>query len=84
MFCREDDSSDTCAALMQKFDTLTAGMDPYALDFPVCTDSAASAGRHERHTLAKAMGKLGATPFIDLCIGPSIIVFLSLIISLSL
>jgi cathepsin A (carboxypeptidase C)/serine carboxypeptidase-like clade 2 len=58
--CREDDSSDTCAALMQKFDTLTAGMDPYALDFPVCTDSAASAGRHERHTLAKAMGKLGS------------------------
>eukprot|EP00656_Telonema_subtile_P038799 TRINITY_DN43975_c0_g1_i1.p1 TRINITY_DN43975_c0_g1~~TRINITY_DN43975_c0_g1_i1.p1 ORF type:complete len:500 (-),score=135.66 TRINITY_DN43975_c0_g1_i1:173-1672(-) len=56
--CREDDSSDTCADLMQQMDTLTAGMDPYALDFPVCTTEKA-AGRHERHTIMKAMGKLG-------------------------
>jgi len=56
--CRENDSSDTCGALMQKFDALTAGMDPYALDFPVCTTDA-MAGRHERHTLLKAIGKLG-------------------------
>lgn len=56
--CREDDSSAICASLMLKFDTLTADMDPYALDFPVCTTDQ-SAGRHERHTLLKAMGKLG-------------------------
>lgn len=55
--CREDSSSDTCAKLMQKMDSLTSGLDPYALDFPVCTTEK-MAGRHERHTLLRAMGKL--------------------------
>jgi len=54
--CRENDSSKACQSLMNKFDELTAGLDPYALDFPVCTTTQA-AGRHERHTLLKAIGK---------------------------
>jgi len=57
--CREKDSSDECQKLMQAFDGLTAGMDPYALDFPVCTTKNA-AGRHERHTILKAMGKISS------------------------
>jgi len=57
--CRTDDSSKDCQALMSSMDELTSGMDPYALDFPVCTDTAAAAGRHERHTLLKAVGRLG-------------------------
>merc|ERR1719247_2827788 len=42
---------------MNQFDQLTAGLDPYALDFPTCSTSQA-VGRHERHTLLKAMGRL--------------------------
>jgi hypothetical protein len=42
---------------MNKFNGLTAGLDPYALDFPVC-DTTKAVGRHERHTILKAMGRL--------------------------
>ena len=52
--CRTDDSSDTCQDLMNKMNDLTSGMDPYAIDFPVCTTASAT-GRHERHTILKAM-----------------------------
>jgi len=55
--CREKDSSAVCAQLMGQMDKLTAGLDPYALDFPVCTTTK-MAGRYERHTLLKAIGKL--------------------------
>jgi len=55
--CREDDSSVSCQSIMNKFSELTSGLDPYALDFPVCTSSKA-AGRYERHTLLRAMGRL--------------------------
>ena len=64
--CREKDSSATCQGLMDQMNKLTADMDPYALDFPVCTDQAKAAGRHS-HTVLKAMGRLsgyfpGSTP----------------------
>lgn len=55
--CKTDDSSSTCASLMKKMDSLTAGMDPYALDFPVC-ETNHKAGRRERHTLLKTIGRL--------------------------
>lgn len=56
--CKDDDSSAACASIMSKMDGITAGLDPYALDFPVCSTEK-MAGRHERHTLLRAMGKLG-------------------------
>jgi carboxypeptidase C (cathepsin A) len=55
--CRTNDSSKACQDLMTQMNTLTADMDPYALDFPVCTTKSA-AGRHERHTILKAMNRL--------------------------
>jgi len=55
--CRQDDSSDACQALMNKFGEITSGLDPYALDFPVCS-TAAAAGRHERYTLLKTTNRL--------------------------
>lgn len=50
--CKEDDSSATCGDLMSQMDAYTAGLDPYALDFPVCTTDAAT-GRHERFAMQK-------------------------------
>jgi len=55
--CRKDDSSQKCADLMTQMDNITSGLDPYALDFPVCASSKA-AGRHERHTLLKTIQRL--------------------------
>jgi len=55
--CRENDGTSTCQGLTGQMDTLTAGMDPYALDFPVCATTQA-AGRHERHTLLQVTGQL--------------------------
>ena len=36
-------------------DDLTADTDPYALDFPVCKDASASAGRDERVALMRKL-----------------------------
>jgi carboxypeptidase C (cathepsin A) len=36
--CKEDDSSPTCSDLMADMDTITANLDPYALDFPICLE----------------------------------------------
>lgn len=58
--CKDDDSSDKCQELEDEFQTLTANMDPYALDFPVCNDPAQAAGRHERHTLLRRIRQGGA------------------------
>ena len=42
----------TCGVITDQMDQLTGGLDPYALDFPKCNDSALSTGRHERHMMA--------------------------------
>ena len=52
--CQANDSP-ACDTIMNEAEGLVAGMDPYALDFPVCADSAQSAGRHERYTLASLL-----------------------------
>lgn len=49
------DPGAACSAITSQFDALTNDLDPYALDFPKCNDSALMVGRHERHTMAKAM-----------------------------
>lgn len=49
------DPGATCNAITGEMEALTAGLDPYALDFPKCNDSALSVGRLERHTLMRAV-----------------------------
>ena len=47
-----------CEALTDGFDDLTASTDPYALDFPACTDGVgAASSREERHALATFLSK---------------------------
>eukprot|EP00966_Prymnesium_polylepis_P298474 6897413-Prymnesium_polylepis.1 len=52
-----------CSAITAQMDGLTDGLDPYALDFPKCNDSALSTGRHERHTLVQKLGLRAAYPY---------------------
>eukprot|EP01064_Diplonema_japonicum_P022401 TRINITY_DN3214_c0_g1_i1.p1 TRINITY_DN3214_c0_g1~~TRINITY_DN3214_c0_g1_i1.p1 ORF type:complete len:457 (+),score=155.92 TRINITY_DN3214_c0_g1_i1:54-1373(+) len=59
--CKDDDSSAVCQAFEDKMSEITADLDPYALDFPVCTTTQA-AGRHERHIFAKKAGLKGYFP----------------------
>tara|TARA_B100000513_G_scaffold165649_1_gene81792 strand:+ start:566 stop:2017 length:1452 start_codon:yes stop_codon:yes gene_type:complete len=49
-----------CAAITERMDRMTAGLDPYALAFPKCNDSQLMAGRHERHTLRATISKATA------------------------
>jgi len=55
--CSEDDNNYECWQLEEHFNSYTEGTDPYALDFPVCTDDANSAGRAERYFMARAIHK---------------------------
>jgi len=57
------DPGATCAAITNKMEHLTSGLDPYALDFPKCNDSALSTGRHERYTLARTLKLRGGYPY---------------------
>lgn len=53
--CASDDSSYKCWDLERRFDGYTDGTDPYALDFPVCTDESTRAGRNQRYYMARAI-----------------------------
>lgn len=44
--------SDACSEITNKMDTILAGFDAYALDFPVCKTNLA-AGRHERYMMKR-------------------------------
>lgn len=46
-----------CELIEDKMSMLTDGLDPYALDFPKCNDSALASGRHERWTMRRALGR---------------------------
>jgi carboxypeptidase C (cathepsin A) len=60
--CQAIDAPKACDAILDEADSLTQGMDPYALDFPVCNDAVARRGRNERNQLMRkirmAEGKL--------------------------
>lgn len=45
--CKVNEDSDTCNQIINEINIITQGLDPYALDFPVCTSELA-AGRMER------------------------------------
>jgi len=53
--CEDNDSSYECYKLERLFDGYTDGTDPYALDFPVCTDESTRAGREQRYWMARAI-----------------------------
>jgi len=57
------DPGAACTTITQSMEKLTNGLDPYALDFPKCNDSALSVGRHERHTLVRALKLRAAYPY---------------------
>ena len=42
--CKTDDSSSQCQDIQSQMDTITSGLNPYALDFPVCTVSVVGEG----------------------------------------
>ena len=48
-------NASVCDDLASQMDDLTADTDPYALDFPVCKDASASAGRDERVALMRKL-----------------------------
>jgi carboxypeptidase C (cathepsin A) len=52
--CKTQEFSDACNKIYDQMSDLTQDLDPYALNFPVCT-SAESAGRHERHNIMTAI-----------------------------
>jgi len=52
--CEYSDSSE-CQKLERKFDGYTDGTDPYALNFPVCTDESTRAGRDQRYYMARTV-----------------------------
>jgi len=43
--CKDDDSSPMCSELMADMDGITAMIDPYALDFPICLEGQRSGER---------------------------------------
>jgi len=51
--CKDDDSSERCGDLMSAMDALTADLDPYALDFPVCLQGQA---REEQAQFLRTIG----------------------------
>lgn len=53
-------ASDTCTKITGEMDTILAGFDPYALDFPKC-NSAHAVGRHERWMLRRAIARAGTS-----------------------
>jgi len=55
MNCADDDSNYDCYELEERFYAYTEGTDPYALDFPICIDDAARAGRAERYYMARTI-----------------------------
>lgn len=57
--CKDNDKTEACVAAMESFDELTSGLDPYALDFPVCSTDLAT-GRRERHQLVSYLKRAGA------------------------
>lgn len=64
--CKSGKPSATCTDLEAQMSKLTSGMNPYGLDFPICTAAAAAAeparhtGRTERATLLATMARARA------------------------
>jgi len=57
--CETTDSS-VCSNIMSEAEGYLADMDPYALDFPVCSQKSLATGRHERHTLLSHIRRSGS------------------------
>jgi len=53
--CKDDDNNQKCYDLENRFYGYTDGTDPYALDFPACTDESTRAGRNQRYYMARAI-----------------------------
>jgi len=56
--CFDEDSS-ACNKILDQMDEITRNLDPYALDFPVCTDDESNlrSGRHERHMMQQTISR---------------------------
>eukprot|EP00293_Proteomonas_sulcata_P014247 CAMPEP_0184302860 /NCGR_PEP_ID=MMETSP1049-20130417/12730_1 /TAXON_ID=77928 /ORGANISM="Proteomonas sulcata, Strain CCMP704" /LENGTH=349 /DNA_ID=CAMNT_0026614249 /DNA_START=1 /DNA_END=1050 /DNA_ORIENTATION=+ len=48
-----------CDEVTSEMDNLVSDLDPYALDFPICTDPSKAAGREERMALLKKISLAG-------------------------
>lgn len=59
--CQQNDSSKACKKIQGQMDELTANMDPYSLDFPVCEQSGLASGRQERHAMARMIHRAKTT-----------------------
>lgn len=53
--CRVDDSSDACQDIESQMADITSGLDPYALDFPICADEVKSRGRNDRANMIQLL-----------------------------
>jgi len=53
--CHYKNHSGECGDIEGEMMTITKGLDPYALDFPVCLDKALSSGRDERMVFARSI-----------------------------
>jgi len=51
------DPGAACEAIEANMSKITAGFDPYGLDFPKCNDSALASGRHERHSMRRTIAR---------------------------
>jgi len=51
--CKDDDSSQNCSDVMATMDGITANMDPYSLDFPICLEGPSG----ERKAFMRAMSR---------------------------
>lgn len=62
--CKDGDSP-ACDKITAQMEQLTAGLDPYALDFPKCADGPLSAGRHERWAMRRTILKASKKSLSD-------------------